>query len=310
MDSFFGIGIPELFMIAIIALVVLGPERLPATLREVAKFIKNVRAMINELTSQFGDEFKALEELNPQKLLRELTNDPDKTADALAKTLGTTASKPAATTPAAVATTPSTTTKTSSPTPSTAQTIGATTTVTPPTSAGVASAEAPSEVKKAVDAPTTPAVEPSILPPAPSDSVAMPSIEVHEAEPIASASIIDDGPIVEEDASPSEPSASVTERLADSAVDTLPENSAPEMTSPEISDEDIEAADIITVDASTVEAASVENVNTGAVDAGSGNTNGSEKAAGEVPVVPTRAYTQSASVNGAHVNGNSKENEA
>jgi len=112
MDSFFGIGLPELFMIAIIALVVLGPERLPATLREVAKFIKTVRGMINELTSQFGDEFKVLEDLNPQKLLREITDDPDKAADAMAKTLGTTtaarsAAAPApATTPAAATTTP------------------------------------------------------------------------------------------------------------------------------------------------------------------------------------------------------------
>ena len=43
MDSFLGIGIAELFFIAILALVILGPERLPGALREVAKVIRYVR---------------------------------------------------------------------------------------------------------------------------------------------------------------------------------------------------------------------------------------------------------------------------
>ena len=41
--SFFGIGLPELIFIAIIALIVLGPERLPGTLREIAKMWGYVR---------------------------------------------------------------------------------------------------------------------------------------------------------------------------------------------------------------------------------------------------------------------------
>jgi sec-independent protein translocase protein TatB len=93
MNSFFGIGIGELFFIAIIALVVLGPERLPGALREVGKFFRIIRDMTNELTSQFSDEIKVLDELNPQKILRELTDDPDEKAKA-AKTA--TAAKPAA----------------------------------------------------------------------------------------------------------------------------------------------------------------------------------------------------------------------
>jgi Tat protein translocase TatB subunit len=77
MDGFFGIGLPELFLIAVIALIVLGPERLPGTLREIAKFLKQVRAVTSEFSSQFSEELKVLDDLNPRKLLNEAT-DPNK----------------------------------------------------------------------------------------------------------------------------------------------------------------------------------------------------------------------------------------
>ena len=71
MDSFFGIGMFELIMIAIIALVVMGPERLPAAMREVAKWMKQVRHVSNEFKSQFSEELKMLDELNPRRILNE-----------------------------------------------------------------------------------------------------------------------------------------------------------------------------------------------------------------------------------------------
>ncbi len=75
MDSFFGIGIPELFLIAIVALIVLGPERLPGAIREIAKVFRTIRQMSSELTSQFSDELQALDEVNPRKLMREITDE-------------------------------------------------------------------------------------------------------------------------------------------------------------------------------------------------------------------------------------------
>jgi len=63
--------------------------------------------------------------------------------------------------------------------------------------------------------------------------------------------------------------------------------------------------DTTTVDIPVVETASAE-----LDEMESGATDGSEKAAGEVSVLPTRSYAKSASINGTHVNGNSKENEA
>lgn len=74
MDGFFGIGILELFVIAILALIVLGPERLPGVMREGAKYIRALRKMTNEFTSQFSDELKALDELNPRKIFNEMTD--------------------------------------------------------------------------------------------------------------------------------------------------------------------------------------------------------------------------------------------
>ena len=72
MDSFFGIGMFELVMIAIIALVVLGPERLPAAMREMAKYAKQLRKVSNEFQSQFSEELKVLDELNPRRIINEV----------------------------------------------------------------------------------------------------------------------------------------------------------------------------------------------------------------------------------------------
>ena len=77
MDGIFGIGPLELFFVAIIALIVLGPERLPGVLREIAKTIRRVREITNEFTNQFSDEIKALDEINPRKILNDMV-DPSK----------------------------------------------------------------------------------------------------------------------------------------------------------------------------------------------------------------------------------------
>ena len=88
MDSFFGIGLFELFMIAIIALVVMGPERLPGAMREVAKYMKQLRSISHEFQSQFSEELKMLEEIDPRRILNEAI-DPNSPAS-------TTAAKPPA----------------------------------------------------------------------------------------------------------------------------------------------------------------------------------------------------------------------
>lgn len=133
MDSFFGIGIGELFFIAIIALIVLGPERLPGAIREVAKWSRMIRNLSSELTSQFSEEMKAFEEINPNKILRDLTDDP---ADQAKKTQTgkTAATAKSAAKPAAKPAAPSTTTKTTPAKPVTSASSASTATEakTPP----------------------------------------------------------------------------------------------------------------------------------------------------------------------------------
>jgi len=73
MNSFFGIGLPELILIAVLALIVLGPERLPGALRQMAQYFRQFRALTQEVTSQFSEELKALDEINPAKIMNEVT---------------------------------------------------------------------------------------------------------------------------------------------------------------------------------------------------------------------------------------------
>ena len=73
MNSFFGIGLPELIFIAILALIVLGPERLPGVLRQMAQYFRQIRALTQEVTSQFSEELKAFDDINPAKIMNEVT---------------------------------------------------------------------------------------------------------------------------------------------------------------------------------------------------------------------------------------------
>lgn len=95
MDSFFGIGLFELVMIAVVALIVLGPERLPGAMREVAKWMRQLRNLSSEFQSQFSEEFKMLDELNPRRIINEAI-DPNATPGASARPGSGQPAKPAA----------------------------------------------------------------------------------------------------------------------------------------------------------------------------------------------------------------------
>jgi sec-independent protein translocase protein TatB len=105
MDSFFGIGVFELFLIAVIALVVMGPERLPGAMRTIAGYVRQIRNISSEFTSQFSEEIKMLEEMDPRRIVNEVL-DPAKPAAPANKTplAKSTPAKPAATGSAAKST--------------------------------------------------------------------------------------------------------------------------------------------------------------------------------------------------------------
>lgn len=105
MDSFFGIGVFELFLIAVIALVVMGPERLPGAMRTIAGYMRQIRNISSEFTSQFSEEIKMLEEMDPRRIVNDVL-DPAKPAAPANKTplAKNTPVKPAATSSAAKST--------------------------------------------------------------------------------------------------------------------------------------------------------------------------------------------------------------
>jgi len=54
----FGIGFTELLLISIIAILFLGPDKLPAALVDMAKFIKSVKKTLSEAKNSLEEEVK------------------------------------------------------------------------------------------------------------------------------------------------------------------------------------------------------------------------------------------------------------
>jgi sec-independent protein translocase protein TatB len=80
----FDIGIPEFLVLAIAALFIFGPDRLPEIARQAARGIRTVRGMAanarRELTKELGPEFEDFDinDLNPRSFVKKrLLNDLD-----------------------------------------------------------------------------------------------------------------------------------------------------------------------------------------------------------------------------------------
>ena len=61
----FGIGPEELMLIAVIALLVLGPERMPRLMRDVGRIVGDLRRTSEELQKDFLNADKYLEKVAP-----------------------------------------------------------------------------------------------------------------------------------------------------------------------------------------------------------------------------------------------------
>ena len=72
----FGIGLPELVVIAIVAVVVFGPERLPEFARQAGRFVRQVRNLAHsaqtQLREELGPEYADLRltDLDPRQAIR------------------------------------------------------------------------------------------------------------------------------------------------------------------------------------------------------------------------------------------------
>ncbi len=96
----FNIGMGELIFIVVLALVVVGPERLPKIMRDFGRIVRQIRLVVNEFTSQFEGEIQTFQELQePIQELQQLANDinPVKQVTKMAVSLDETAAAKTAT---------------------------------------------------------------------------------------------------------------------------------------------------------------------------------------------------------------------
>ena len=63
----FGIGGNEMLVILLLAAIVLGPERLARSAREIGKFVRNVKAYLSSLSDELKTELEVLDELDKVK---------------------------------------------------------------------------------------------------------------------------------------------------------------------------------------------------------------------------------------------------
>lgn len=63
----FGIGTNELVVILLLAAIVLGPERLARTAREIGKLIRNLKAYFGSFSDELKSELDMLDDLKKVK---------------------------------------------------------------------------------------------------------------------------------------------------------------------------------------------------------------------------------------------------
>jgi sec-independent protein translocase protein TatB len=83
----FGVGLPEFAVIAVVAVIVFGPERLPELARQAGVALRKMRTFANaardELRSELGPDYADLElrDLDPRTIVRrhiqEAMEDPE-----------------------------------------------------------------------------------------------------------------------------------------------------------------------------------------------------------------------------------------
>ncbi len=73
----FGIGLPELILILALALIVVGPDKLPDLARSVAKGILDLKKTANTLKESLTEEGNPLDDIKPEleKAAKALTDD-------------------------------------------------------------------------------------------------------------------------------------------------------------------------------------------------------------------------------------------
>ena len=71
----FGIGLPEMIIIAIVALIFIGPDKLPGVLRSIGKGLVELKRATSDVRSTVQEEMQKIEEEIELKEVRESTQD-------------------------------------------------------------------------------------------------------------------------------------------------------------------------------------------------------------------------------------------
>ena len=72
----FGVGLPEMAVIAVVALLIFGPDRLPEFARQAGRMVRQVRqfsqAARDDIRSELGPEYASFElrDLDPRRAVR------------------------------------------------------------------------------------------------------------------------------------------------------------------------------------------------------------------------------------------------
>jgi len=80
--DFLGIGPLELIVVLIIALIVVGPERLPQLAQSVGKTLRDLRAMSQGLTNEWQREISSISQLEAGEDLKQVLSQPFKETQA------------------------------------------------------------------------------------------------------------------------------------------------------------------------------------------------------------------------------------
>ncbi len=67
MDNILGIGINELIVIMVLAAIILGPERIARSARQVGKVIRDFKAYFSTLSDEMKNELNLLDDLDKVK---------------------------------------------------------------------------------------------------------------------------------------------------------------------------------------------------------------------------------------------------
>ena len=79
----FDIGFSEIMVVAIISLIIMGPERLPETVRTITLWLGRLRQFISSARSELEDEV-GIDEIRRQLRNEKIMRDLEKTKDELA----------------------------------------------------------------------------------------------------------------------------------------------------------------------------------------------------------------------------------